>query len=427
LIARALYSLLIALLAPVALVMESLRGAPASPHRLAERFGRTGIRAQGSVWLHAVSMGEVQAAAPLVRALIEQYPERTFVMTTTTSTGARRVRELFGTRVQHAYLPLDLPFAIRAFLDRVAPALAIVLETEIWPNLYADCARRRIPLLLASARLSERSVRRYARLQKLLPGLLERTLRMAHICAQSEIDAQRFVALGVRPDRVEVIGNLKFDLGVPAAVLQSGMHLRDQLGDARPVWVAGSTHEGEEAVLLDAHAQVRAHQPSTLLVLVPRHPQRFEAVAAELERQAIAFVRRSEQRLPTSNESVLLVDTMGELMQFYAAGEVAFVGGTLIALGGHNLLEPAALGRPVLCGPHTFNAADIARALEQAGALKVVRTAAELAAELTVLFASADRRGAMGVAGQQVLAANRGACQRLLERAQRLLATEMAA
>jgi 3-deoxy-D-manno-octulosonic-acid transferase len=417
---RALYSILIALLAPLALLFERRR-ARGAPGRVAERLGRTRIRAQHSVWVHAVSMGEVQAAAPLVRALMERYPERPLVMTTTTSTGAQRVTELFGDRVQHAYLPLDLPWAVRRFLDAIQPDLAVVLETELWPNLFAQCAQRQVPVLIASARLSERSVRRYGLLNRIFGGLVARTLAGVWVAAQSNLDRERFAAIGARADRLRVMGNLKFDVHVPDAVMAKGREIRAAMGRQRPIWVAGSTHEQEEAVLLAAHAQVCERHPDALLVMVPRHPQRFDAAAAQIEHSGMSFVRRSQGQRPEPRHAVLLVDTMGELQSFYAAGDVAFVGGTLIPLGGHNLLEPAALGVPILCGPHTFNAPDIAKQLAEAGALRVITTADELAEAVANLFGNTARREEMGRAGRTVIAANRGACERVNELAAGIL------
>lgn len=417
---RAVYSALIALLAPFALLFES-RSARGAAGRLSERLGRTRVRAEHSIWVHAVSMGEVQAAAPLVRGLLERYPERPIVITTTTSTGAQRALELFGARVRHAYLPLDLPYAVRGFLDAIQPDLAVILETELWPNIFAQCAQRGVPVLVASARLSERSVRRYRALNRIFVGLLTRTLDDAYVATQSVRDRDRFAAIGARVERLSVVGNLKFDMSVPATATEQGRELRIALATDRPIWVAGSTHEGEEGILLAAHAQLRARHSAALLVMVPRHPQRFDAAAEQIARCGLPYVRRSQGRMPLPEDAVLLVDTMGELQRFYAAGDIAFVGGTLIPVGGHNLLEPAALGRPVLCGPHTFNAPDIALQLAQAGALAVVATAASLSEMLSSLLADPARRDEMGRAGQAVIVENRGACERLLELAARLL------
>lgn len=418
--ARALYSALLLLLTPIVLLLERWRG-PVVPGRMAERLGRVRIRLQDSIWVHAVSMGEVQAAAPLIRALLARYPARTVIVSTTTATGARRVTELFAQAVRHVYLPLDVPLAVRRFLDAVDPALAIVLETELWPNLFAHCARRGVPVLLASARLSARSVRRYRRLRWVFPGLVADTLRVAQIAAQTAVDRERFLAVGARAEQVEVVGNLKFDVQVAPDTATQASALRAALGVDRPIWVAGSTHEGEESLLLESHAAVCSRHAGALLVLVPRHPQRFDAVAADLERRGIPFVRRSQARMPDAGHAVLLVDTMGELQTFYAAGDVAFVGGTLIPLGGHNLLEPSSLGAPVLCGPHTFNAPDVAALLADAGALRVVRDSPSLTAALTELLADPSRRMRMAECGRQVIAANRGACAALLEQAARLL------
>lgn len=418
---RAFYSVLVTLLAPLVLLAERRRSGPA-PGRSAERWGKIRVRAEHSLWVHAVSLGEVQAAAPLVHALLARFPGRPMIVSTTTATGAQRVVDLFGERVRHAYLPLDVPRAVRRFLDAIRPDIAIVLETELWPNLYAECARRGVPLLLASARLSERSVRRYRILDRVFGGLLRRTLAVARIAAQSPTDRERFLAIGAPHDAVEVAGNLKFDVSIPDSVKAAGAELRQALGRTRPIWVAGSTHPGEESILLDAHAALRERHPDALLVLAPRHPQRFDAVAADLDARGVQYVRRSREQSPAS-AAVMLVDTVGELQRFYAAGDIAFVGGTLIELGGHNLLEPAALGLPVLCGPHTFNSPDIARQLAQAGALQVASDAQVLSRILERLIAEPAQRQQMGRCGREVIESNRGACDRLVACAARLLQT----
>ncbi len=363
------------------------------------------------LWVHAVSVGEVRAAAILLPSLRKQWPDLPVVMTTTTLTGARQVQDLFGDAVRHVYLPFDLPRAVRRFLDRVQPRMGIVMETEIWPNLYLECARRHIPLVIASARLSERSARRYRPWTGLLRPALKDNVTVA---AQTPLDAERYREIGVAAARMHVAGNVKFDLSIPAQVREDGRQLRQGLGAARPVWVAGSTREQEEEQVLEAHRLVQAALPATLLVLVPRHPQRFAAVQTLLEKSGIPHVTRSSGAPVLAQTSVLLVDTLGELLQFYAAAEVGFVGGTLVPVGGHNLLEPAALGLPVLTGPHVFNAPEVARLLLAAGVAQEVHSGKELGEQVIALLRDPAGSQARGRAGIAVIGANGGAVERIV-------------
>ena len=378
---------------------------------LPERLGFGPAAVAGGLWVHAVSVGEVQAAASLVRALRKRHPDLPLTLTTATPTGRARARALFGADVTVRYLPYDLPGPVGRFLERVRPRLGIVLETELWPNLYRASDRRGLPLVLASARVSERSVGRYRR----LGGIVRETLAgRVLVAAQSAADAARFVALGAAGERTCVVGNLKFDFELPAEVEARGRALRAGLGAGRPVWVAGSTHEGEEELVLEAHERLRASRPDALLVLAPRHPQRFEAVAALLRRRGAAFATRAGGGAVGAEASVLLLDTLGELVLFYAAADLAFVGGSLVPVGGHNLLEPAALGKPVVTGPYTANAAPVARLLIEAGAATVAADAAALAATVARLLADDAARRSAGAAGLAALAANRGALARFL-------------
>ena len=417
---RLLYSALLYVVAPLAFVATALRGLrdPSYRDRLSERFGFTQARlAAPSIWIHAVSVGEVQAAAALVRALSARYPQHPILMTTATPTGAQRVQALFGESVRHAYLPYDLPGAVRRFLDRTAPLLAIVMEREIWPNLFRACAARRIPILLASARISDRSGRRHLRFAGLFREALAHDVTIA---AQTAADAERFRAIGAPAAAVHVTGNVKFDLEVPEDVRRAGAHIRVEFAH-RPVWVAGSTHEREEDIVLDAHERVRAARNDALLLLVPRHPNRFDAVKAWLRSRNVRFVARSTREAVAADTSVLLVDTLGELLSFYSAANVAFVGGSLVPVGGHNLLEPAALNRPIIVGPHTFNAADIAQDFLQCGAAVQVATAAELGAAVLDLLTNAARRDRMIASAHAILQINRGALARLLMLIEKLL------
>jgi 3-deoxy-D-manno-octulosonic-acid transferase len=410
---KILYNLLAYLAAPIVFLAQWLRGLGDASYRERrwERFGLGATLPAGSIWVHAVSVGEVQAAAPLVRTLLERYPSRTLVLTSVTPTGAARARLLFGESVTLRYLPFDLPGSVRRFFDRVRPDLAVIMETELWPNLLAECSRRRIPLLLASARISPRSVRRYRR----LAGLFSETLtRDIIIAAQSEADAGRFCSIGADPARVHVTGNIKFDFSLDPAVCLRARAWREMQADGRPVWVAGSTHEGEEGLVLDAHARLRAEAGTALLVLVPRHPGRFAEVAALLEQRGIDWVSRSSGLPVYPATAVVLGDTMGELMMFYAAADVAFVAGSLVPVGGHNLLEPAAAGVPVVTGPHNFNGQDIYDRMVEAGAVTTVADAPALSAAVSALLADAPHRHELGERGRRVVLENRGALARLL-------------
>ncbi len=388
-------------------------------HNLGERFGfGKYIADEGSLWVHAVSVGEVQAAAALVRALRARHPQLPVVLSTVTPTGAQLARQLFGDSVHVRYVPYDLPGCVRRFFRRIKPRLALIMETELWPNLFHECGRRRVPLVLASARISPRSVRRYQRLVPLFRSTLAHGIVIA---AQTASDARRFVSIGASADRTYVTGNIKVDFELPAAVLTKGRRLREMHAAGRPVWAAGSTHEGEEQIVLDAHRQIRAGGSDALLLLAPRHRNRFEAVAEILRQRNITYLTHSSGRRGTPQVEVLLIDSLGELMDFYAAADLAFVGGSMVPVGGHNLLEPAALSLPVLTGPYNFNSEDIATLLVQVGAAYKVSNATELADQVAGLLADAGERQRMGTLGRTTLDENRGALGRLLDLIEPLL------
>ncbi|WP_342243625.1 lipid IV(A) 3-deoxy-D-manno-octulosonic acid transferase [Pseudomonas sp. OTU5201] len=419
---RTLYTLLFHLGLPLVAVRLAWRAwrAPAYARRIGERFalGLPTIK-PGGIWVHAVSVGESIAAAPMVRALLERYPDLPITVTCMTPTGSERIRALFGDRVQHCYLPYDLPWAAARFLDRVRPKLAVIMETELWPNHIHQCARRGVPVVLANARLSERSARGYARFGKLTSPMLA---ELSWIAVQTEAEAARFRALGARPECVGVTGSIKYDLRIDPALLQRAGELRSLWGaEVRPVWIAASTHAGEDEVVLAAHKTLLAQRPDALLILVPRHPERFGPVFELCRREGLATVRRSSGALVAQTDSVLVGDTMGELLFLYALADIAFVGGSLVPNGGHNLLEPAALGKPVLSGPHLFNFLEIAAQLRDAGALAEVADAYQLAAQVGELWIDTGRAEAMREAGLGVLRANQGALERLLGGIARLL------
>ena len=413
---RFIYAVLTYLLTPVLiahLYWRSIQN-PAYRHRIGERFGRSGPDIDGpSIWIHAVSVGEVQAAATLIRALLKRYPDRQLIVTTMTPTGAERVHDLFGDSVMHRYVPYDLASAVRRFFDWAKPDLVIIIEKEIWPNLFRECGLRKIPLVLASARISTRSARRYRH----LVGLFRETLSHGIlIAAQSDVDAQRFLSLGVSPQRIHVTGNIKYDFELDPLVSGRGREFRARHAPGRPIWVAASTHGDEEQIVLAAHQQILDSFADALLLLVPRHPERFAQVATLIDKSGLAGVTRSSGLACTASDSVFLGDSMGELMTFYAASDVAFVGGSLIPrVGGHNLLEPAALGLPLLTGPYFFNAPDIANLMIADGAAQVIVAADEIAECVVELFRNPHERQRRGGAGQKVVDNNRGTLSRILD------------
>ena len=418
---RRIYSALMILLAPAAFAIVLWRGLRDRSYwtNPGERFGWGPLAGNSpSIWLHAVSLGEVGAAAVLVRELRARHPTMPFVLTTATPTGRARALALFGNDVDVRFLPYDTPGSVRRFLTRIRPRVAIIMETELWPNLLQECRRRGIPVVLANARLTPRSVSRYRRLGSLFSAAVATNTLVA---AQSPEDAQRFIALGADRARTHVIGNIKFDVQVAESSIGKGRELRLRYAGARPIWIAGSTHAGEEEPLLEAHAALSATLQSALLLLVPRHPQRFESVANLLARRGIAFDRRSIAAAVRPEASVLLVDSVGELAALYASADVAFVGGSLVPVGGHNLLEPAALGVPVITGPFNANSKDVARLLLQSGGAVEVADAGGLADQLRRLFADPEERARTGARAREIVERHRGSVARLLELIEPLL------
>lgn len=411
---RLLYQMVLGIAVWPATAMLTLRGRRQGdrPGRWPERWGWVRrMERPIAVWVHAASLGEVVAARPLIDALVERHGDGAIWITTMTTTGSKTVRQFWGDRVRHSYVPFDLPGMVRRFLRRVQPQVCLVLETELWPNLFAVLARRRIPLFIANARLSPRSMQGYGRIRRSIAQVLQ---RVTLIATQSEADAERFRSLGA--PHVTCAGNIKFDLSPPEDALAQGRQWRDALG-VRPVWIAASTHDGEEAAVLAAHRDLLRWYPDALLILVPRHPQRFEAVARALDREGWQYRRRSaldDFAQCDKSVSLLLGDSTGEMFAYLAMADVAFVGGSLVEVGGHNLLEPAAIGLPVLFGPHMFHFVDARRLLVDAGGAQEVASAQDLAVDIAALFAEPQKRQALGQAAADAVAGNRGAVARHL-------------
>jgi 3-deoxy-D-manno-octulosonic-acid transferase len=385
------------------------RRQPEYLHHWGERFGRyRRVRPlRPVIWLHAVSVGETRAAAPLVKALQARYPEHQILLTHMTPTGREAGEQLFGTDVLRCYLPYDYPFAVRRFLAHFKPELGLLLETEVWPNLIQACRAANVPLCLVNARLSEKSARRYARFGKLTAASLR---QMSAIAAQTEEDARRLEELGA--SNVSVMGNLKFDITPSAELLELGSRLLQRFGPERLIFLAASTREGEEEQILAAVKNLG--MPELLTVIVPRHPQRFDSVAQLLDQLGIPWQRRSAEQPLGAATQVVLGDSMGEMFAYYAACDVAFIGGSLLPYGGQNLIEACAVGKPVIIGPHTYNFAEAAERAVEAGAAVRVASAEELARELRRLLHDPEQRRRMGQAGLEFSRQHQGATGKVM-------------
>lgn len=408
---RLLYNLLIHLGLPLALLAlyKPKKGKPGFGARWAEHLGRTPASGQEApLWIHAVSVGETLAISPFIRALKAERPDLPILLTTTTRTGAEQAAKL-GDLVMHRYAPLDYPWAVAAFLKCIKPRALWVMETELWPNWLAACEARHLPVTIINARLSERSCQRYARFQ----GAFDTLSRpLTHLLCQHQDDAERFARLGIGRERLAVTGSIKFDIQLGDEVQARGHALRQQLGQSRPAWIAASTHQGEDEQVLAAFDLVLQRHPRALLILVPRHPERFDRVAELCA--PYGCVRRTGGAPIRETDKVYLGDTMGELPLMLAAADVAFVGGSLVKVGGHNLLEPAALGKPCLTGPAYFNFSDITRQLVAQGGAALVADAAALGEKVSELLADEGERRQMGEQARAVVLRNQGALARTL-------------
>ena len=409
------YTILLWLLLPYTFLhlLWRARKQPEYLSHIGERFGfyantkKSSSSQQPIIWLHTVSVGETRAAASLIQRLRKQYPEYQLLLSHTTPTGRDAGKQLYGGDVLRVYLPYDYPFAVQRFLNHYRPRIGILLETEIWFNLIDACHAKEIPLLLLNARLSEKSARGYARFPKLIQAGLK---ALALIAAQTEADAARLTSLGA--DKVTIMGNLKFDIEAPLAMQERGQHLRIQFGTARKIFLAASTRAGEELLLLAMLKQVNI--PDLLAVIVPRHPQRFNEVAALLTAHGVRFQRRSANMAIAPDTQVVLGDNMGEMFAYYTACDIAFIGGSLLPFGGQNLIEASATGKPVLIGPHTYNFEQASHLAVASGAAIRVQNAQELGLTLTTLFKQPERMEKLGWAGRHFVHAHRGATEKAL-------------
>jgi 3-deoxy-D-manno-octulosonic-acid transferase len=415
-LSRIIYSAIFYLLTPIILLRLLYRAlkAPAYRKRWAERFGFP-VYAESTadfIWLHAVSVGETLAAVPLVKTLQEKYPQHRLMVTCMTPTGSERIKAAFGDSVDHSYMPYDTPDAVARFLNRLKPKMLIIMETELWPNTIAACQSRDIPVILANGRLSARSAAAYQSISSLVQPMLS---GISAVAAQHKDDGDRFIRLGLPPSALEVTGNIKFDLSLDRDVQDRAAVLSEQwhCGNNRPVFLAASTHRGEDEIILQSFGQIKQQIDNALLVLVPRHPERFNQVGELCISAGFTLARRSAGDKVEAAD-VLLGDTMGELMVFFGACDVAFVGGSLVATGGHNMIEPAAWGVPVLTGPHLFNFTEASQLLLAADGMLVCNDAAELAEQCISLMGNKGRRQEVGNAARLVAEANRGALDKLM-------------
>jgi 3-deoxy-D-manno-octulosonic-acid transferase len=414
---RFLYSLLFTLLMPfivIRLIMRA-RKAPAYGQRWWQRFGFFKAPAKsGGIWFHTVSMGEFIAAAPLIEQMMQANPDTPITITTTTPTGSEQVQKRFadaiGKQVFHVYLPYDLPWFLSGFLRKVKPELLVILETELWPNLIHCAKRKRCKVMVVNARLSEKSARGYGKVEGLAKGMLE---QLDCLAVQNETDGQRFIQLGMPEANMQVTGSIKFDLSIDVSLKAKGVDWRQKWGAERKVILVASTHQGEDDIALTAFKRIHEQMGDVLMIIVPRHPERFNDVAKLIQGQGWNLGRRSDDSITVQNQ-VVLVDTMGELMQFLAASDVCIMGGSFVENGAHNPLEPAALQVPVLIGPSQFNFALICELLEEAGGLKTVE-ADELASATLEWLQNDELRAKKGLAAASVVDANRGAKQKVFE------------
>ena len=407
-----LYSLLWWLLTPLLLIRLWVRGhrQPEYRKRIAERFGRWPDVPQGCFWVHAVSVGETMAAHSLIEQWQRRHPDIPVLVTSMTPTGSETVRKLFGSSVHHAYLPWDFAHLQKRLIQRLKPRILVIMETELWPNLIRACEREDVPVLLANARLSEKSQKGYRKLPSLTRPMLQ---SLTGIAAQHSPDADRFAALGIDERRIQVTGSVKFDLELNAQHSAKARKLKASIG-RRPIWIAASTHEGEDEKLLRVHAKLKIKLPNALLILVPRHPERADRIAGQLYKQHFNFARRSTGEEPKTEHSVYLVDTLGEMMTFFELADAAFIGNSLNGGGGHNPIEPAAVARPVLIGPSYVNFQSIIEAMRSEQSVVIIQSEDELKNRLLGLMQSKDLRDTYGQRAYLFYQQQQGALKRLL-------------
>jgi len=423
-ILRWLYSVLLVIVSPLFLysLYKPKANKPKFGKRWKEHFGVTPTLSQGMdapIWVHAVSVGELLAVTPLIKQLKADNPEQMIVLTTTTSTGAAEAKKLGGL-VEHRYMPLDFSFAIQRFLNVLQPKALFIMETELWPNTLHCCQQRQVPITIINARLSQRSANRYQKFPFIFNLLLK---NIDQVLAQTSQDAQRFIALGLTPNQVTVTGSIKFDICVTESQQQQAKKLRDQLGEKRTVWIAASTHKGEDEQIIEAHKELLNVKPDALLILVPRHPERFTAVKTLSQQSGLSVITRSSNEAVTASTQLYLGDSMGEMMVLLGSADICFIAGSLIGdkVGGHNLLEAAALEKPILNGPSYFNFKQITEQLVALDACRICEDSHQISNALVQLFNNEVLRQQQGAAALQFVQHNQGALHKTAQAMQRLI------
>ncbi|MEH0667522.1 lipid IV(A) 3-deoxy-D-manno-octulosonic acid transferase [Vibrio scophthalmi] len=413
---RLLYSVSLALAAPFLLfsLYKKKPGKPTFGKRWREHWGRTPkVEAKAPIWIHAVSVGESMAAIPLIQAIKKSHPNQAILVTTTTSTGAKQVEKL-GDDVIHRYMPLDFSWCVRGFLRAVKPSQMLIIETELWPNTLFEVDKAGIPITVVNARLSERSCLRYQKFQLVFSSIAQHVSKF--LCQYSS-DADRFLRLGVENSKLHVTGSMKFDVNISKQSIQKGQELRKKLGNARPVWLAASTHEGEDEILLQAHNQLLKALPNAVLIVVPRHPERFDDVFKTIDKMGFKVVRRTSSSNWLKSDQVYLADTMGEMLLLLSAADLCFVGGSLLGekVGGHNPLEPAALGLPILTGPSYYNFEEINKLLISHSGVSVCDTDKNIANAALKLFGNPSIRENIGQSNKKFVMENSGSINKILD------------
>ena len=409
---RFIYILFIYLFSPLILffLYRPKQGKLGFEHRWKEHLGfLPPLKQQNPVWFHAVSVGETLAITPLIQKFCRQNPDVPVLITTTTRTGADQAAKI-GPQVEHRYAPLDYPHVVSKFLQSVQPRSLVIMETELWPNLLHQCHQQQIPVTILNARLSERSCQRYQRVRCFFSGMMK---GVNFVLCQHQDDADRFRRLGLSPEQLRVTGSVKFDIHLNQQQIEIGALWKQAVG-TRPIWIAASTHKGEDELILKAHHKLLKHHPDALLVLVPRHPERFDSVADLVSANHLVLQRRSTNISIKSSDQVYLGDSMGEMASYFQMADIAFMGGSFVPVGGHNLLEPAALAKPTLIGPHYFNFSDITRQLVTKHACMIVENENDLADKLLEIFNNQELQHTMGMAGFDVVTANQGALEKSL-------------
>jgi len=412
---RVLYSCLFYLLIPfilVRLVWRSIK-APAYRYRWSERFAFYSKKfPRNVIWFHAVSVGEVEALFPLAKKIQRQYPDATLLITTTTPTGSARVKAVMQESVEHVYLPYDIPCAVSRFMQCFKPRIAVIMETEIWPNLFACCGKNEIPLYIINARLSAKSAGGYQKIPALIvPALAHVKL----IAAQTQDDANRFAVIGAKTETVKTLGNIKFDVEVSSEIIGQGLQLKADLFGGRFVWLVASTHKDEEVIFLESYKKIKQKIPELLLVIVPRHPERFVEVKKLCEQNQFKVVMRTSGEMCHQYTDVYLADTMGELKMLYAASDVAFVGGSMVPVGGHNILEAAAVGAPVLFGPYMANFKEIVEGVLRQDAAIQCRDEGEISSAIVALYADSAYKRLLAEKAKAFVLLNQGAVARIFD------------